>query len=63
MPDDGPMEGEAKMVTMDDINSLRSSMEAQMESMRKMISEISTPPRPVSTIASPRGTSGGESYN
>ncbi|KAK1606057.1 hypothetical protein QYE76_029730 [Lolium multiflorum] len=47
MPDDGPTEGEAKMVTMDDINSLRSSMEAQMESMRKMISELLTPPRPV----------------
>ena len=99
MPDDGPTEGEAKMVTMDDINSLRSSMDAQMESMRKMISELLTPPHPVaptkegnvtdaleegdasvlpssttpvdgdnintikSTIASPRGTSGGESYN
>jgi hypothetical protein len=99
MPDDGPSEGEARPVTMDDINSLKSSMDAQMESMRKMISELLAPPRPVAPtievnitdavvegdtsvlpsattpmdgdnlntikppIASPKGTSGSESYN
>ncbi|KAK1627339.1 hypothetical protein QYE76_001654 [Lolium multiflorum] len=35
------------MVSMDDLNSLRSSMEAQMESMRKMISELLTPVPPM----------------
>ena len=99
MSDEEPPEGAAKMVSMDDFNSLRSSMEAQMESMRKMISELLTPVPPMapavevkvtgvleeggasvlpsstkpvngdnstaikSPIASPRGTSGGESYN
>src|SRR5215203_5346881 len=99
MPDETPLEESDKLVTMEDINSLRSSMDAQMESMRKLISELMTPvpPKapsvevkgtgaleegetsdlPSSTkpvegdnlntlknpIASPRGTSGGESYN
>ncbi|KAK1696173.1 hypothetical protein QYE76_012870 [Lolium multiflorum] len=97
MPDETPLEESDKLVIMEEINSLRSSMDAQMESMRKLISELLTPvpPRapaiedtgvleeggasalPSSTkpvegdnlntikspIASPSGTSGGESYN
>jgi len=99
MTDDVPPEEAGKLVTMEDINSLRSSMDAQMESMRKLISELLTPVPPKapvvedkdtgvleeggasalpsstksvegdnlntnkSTIASPRDTSGGESYN
>ena len=99
MPDEEPSEGAAKTVSMEDFNSLKSSMEAQMESMKKMIAELLAPALPKapsvevkdtgvlhegeasdlpsstkpvegdnlntikSTSASPRGTSGGESYN
>ncbi|KAK1628842.1 hypothetical protein QYE76_003157 [Lolium multiflorum] len=46
MPDDVPPEEAGKLVTMEDINSLRSSMDAQMESMRNLISELMTPVPP-----------------
>jgi hypothetical protein len=99
MPNEESSEGAAKTVSMEDFNSLKSSMEAQMESMKKMIAELLAPALPKAPsvevkdtgaleegeaselpsstkpvegdnlntiknpIASPRGTSGGESYN
>ncbi|KAK1631695.1 hypothetical protein QYE76_006010 [Lolium multiflorum] len=50
MPDDVPPVEAGKVVTMEDINSLRSSMDAQMESMRKLISELMTPVPPKATV-------------
>ncbi|KAK1620012.1 hypothetical protein QYE76_025529, partial [Lolium multiflorum] len=54
MPDDARAEGAAKMVSMYDLKSmeasLRSSMEAQMESMRKMISGLLTPVPPMAPV-------------
>ncbi|KAK1619716.1 hypothetical protein QYE76_025233 [Lolium multiflorum] len=46
MPDEEPSEGAAKTVSMEDFNSLKSSMEAQMESMKKMIAELLAPALP-----------------
>ncbi|KAK1647292.1 hypothetical protein QYE76_065097 [Lolium multiflorum] len=46
------------MVSMDDFNSLRSSMEAQMESMRKMISELLTPAPPMAPTVEVKDTGG-----
>ncbi|KAK1632593.1 hypothetical protein QYE76_006908 [Lolium multiflorum] len=50
MPDDVPPVEAGKVVTMEDINSLRSSMDAQMESMRKLISELLTPVPPKAPV-------------
>ncbi|KAK1661717.1 hypothetical protein QYE76_049876, partial [Lolium multiflorum] len=46
MPDEEPSEGTTKTVSMEDFNSLKSSMEAQMESMKKMIVELLAPALP-----------------
>ncbi|KAK1607359.1 hypothetical protein QYE76_031032 [Lolium multiflorum] len=50
MPNEEPSEGAANTVSMEDFNSLKSSMEAkmeaQMESMKKMIAELLAPARP-----------------
>ncbi|KAK1614438.1 hypothetical protein QYE76_019955 [Lolium multiflorum] len=46
MPNEESSEGAAKTVSMEDFNSLKSSMEAQMESMKKMIAELLAPALP-----------------
>ncbi|KAK1603087.1 hypothetical protein QYE76_037260 [Lolium multiflorum] len=46
MPNEESSEGTAKTVSMEDFNSLKSSMEAQMESMKKMIAELLAPALP-----------------
>ena len=46
MPDEESSEGAAKMVSVEDFNSLKSSVEAQMESMKKMIAELLAPALP-----------------
>ncbi|KAK1650324.1 hypothetical protein QYE76_068129 [Lolium multiflorum] len=50
MPNEEPSEGAANTVSMEEFNSLKSfmetKMEAQMESMKKMIAELLAPARP-----------------
>ena len=62
MPEDEGMEGAAKSVSMEDLKSmettLRSAMEAQMESIKLMLSGLMPPVPPAIPIIEERDKSG-----